>query len=124
MKKKVLIVEDSILCQRYYEMVTRGKVELLKAQTIAEAARLFAEHRKNLSLVIMDGCVDNNKDQEPDTLPLIRQIKREKPFLPIIASSCSDDCRKLMYQAGCDYETGDLSKISDIAEEILGLKFG
>jgi len=103
----VLLVEDDISRLDYYaNTITRNspRAEILKASTLEEAKQHFAHHFrgvKPISIIVMDGCM--NKKSEPDTLPLITEIRNTGFTGPMIAASGSESIKERMMAAGCNH---------------------
>jgi len=108
--KKVLIIEDGAVFQGLWEMELEGKVLLFQAVSIEEAKNIFYQN-PDLSIITMDACVPGD---EPNTLPLVKEMRETYSGL-IIATSSDDNFCESLIKAGCNY---GISK-ENVAEEIL-----
>ncbi len=116
--KKILIIEDDINHIEKYEAELGGKVELILAETVVDAKRLFDENT-DVAAVVVDGCLTDGG--EPDTLEVVRHIRRTGFSGPMIANSSTHN--KLLREAGCDKSCtyGDKGIIPTQLIELLGL---
>ncbi|MFA5870871.1 MAG: response regulator [Candidatus Paceibacterota bacterium] len=108
--KKVLIIEDKAVFQGLWEMELDGKVLLFQAISIPEAKNIFYQN-PDLSVITMDACVPGD---EPNTIPLVEEIRKTYSG-PIIATSSDENFCEALIKAGCNY---GISK-ENVAEEIL-----
>jgi DNA-binding response OmpR family regulator len=109
----VLIIEDSPEAHDIFTRRLKDNVIILPAQTLEEAEALFTQHGKDISIIVVDGCVPGNV---LNTIPLIRMMR--KTFTgPIIASSSRPAFREEMVAAGCTHQAQKL----DVPAEILKL---
>lgn len=123
-KLTVLLVEDHASTLAMYEATVKealGKdTEVLKVTTVKEAERVFKKHARQITLVVMDGCL--NGTHTLDTLPLIATMKERASHIPIIAACNIAHHREEMMCAGCDYELKRKSDLPDVlVSSLLGL---
>lgn len=107
MPKVFLVVDDLEDVQRFFgRWLPRfvngrnGGAQILQAQTLEEARRLFQENEGVLSAIIMDGQVDQ---PERETIRLVQEIRSRWPG-PIVAISGHSAIQEQMVAAGCDYQ--------------------
>lgn len=114
---KVLIVEDLPAMQSLYRrQLEKHGVKVYSAFSVDEAEVHFSQHN-DWSVIVFDACVPGH---EPNTLELVRKF-RQRFSGPMVASSGELDNRRLLLQAGCDYESPDKKTVPYIVLEILGL---
>ncbi|MEO6077708.1 MAG: response regulator [Candidatus Andersenbacteria bacterium] len=96
----VLIIEDSPEAHSLFTQTLGNIAIILSAQTLEEAKALFTQHSKDISIIVVDGCVPGNT---LNTIPLIRMIR--KTFTgPMIAASSRPAFREEMVEAGCTHQ--------------------
>ena len=108
--KKVLIVEDDPDWQSMWKRKLEGKVHVLMASSVEKGEQLFNEN-PDVDVIVMDACVSG---EEPDTLPLVTNI-RQTFSGPMIAASGSYTFRQCLKSYGCDHE----SRKKDVPEKVL-----
>lgn len=114
-KPKILIVEDYA---SYRDLCHKGLKEALgeegyiglEAATHQQAEEIFAQN-PDISVIIMDACLDGNT---PDTLDLIKKF-RETFRGPMVAASTDSDHNTLLCNAGCDLR---VKKSANLANNI------
>jgi len=74
-------------------------LEILEAETVRKAENLFISNNQEIKLILMDGCLNS---ATPNTLELVRKIKKVSPELPIIAMSGSSKFNQRLRNSGCD----------------------
>jgi len=114
--QKVLVVEDF---DSYFKIIDRdlkGKVQVLRAQTLEEGWDLLQSH-PDTALIIMDACVPGH---EPNAAPVVRQLRHQGFTEPIIACSNEPDYRQDLMRAGATQEA-DKGGAAELALQILGL---
>ena len=116
--KKVLIVEDDAIYTDYYKVRLAGKIELLIAEDIKNAIRLFDDNT-DLAAIVMDACLDNPSN--PDTMKVVEHIRRSGYTGPMIANSSVYNT--ILIAAGCNVRCNDSDKymIPEQLIELLGL---
>lgn len=107
--KKVLIVEDNYGWQSIWKRDLQ-KVELLVADSIEEAKKIFSQN-DDVDLIVMDACVPGD---EPNTMNLVREM-RKTYHGSILANSSVLKYREILLNAGCDKECHK----KDVVEKIL-----
>ncbi len=96
---KVLIVEDDAGVRLRYREACPAGTEVLEADNLDMAIKLFLEHEATTDVIIVDGCVPGD---EINTLPFIRSARRRGYGGTMIAASSSSLYREQMVAAGCD----------------------
>ena len=116
--KKILIVEDSMLYINIYTEALAGKAELLIAETVEEAIRLFNENT-DVAVVVMDGCL--NRNSVFDTHKVIKHIRACGYTGHIIANSSGNN--RPLVNSGCNKVCtyGDKNLIPTQLTVLLGL---
>jgi CheY-like chemotaxis protein len=110
LKKKVLIVEDDEVQQRFYAALLKDSAEVLQATTISQAIILLADGREDVAIMVFDG----NVPLKPEggfvtTMYLIEGIRIDGVYCvekftgPMIATSSSKQLLAEQIAAGCDY---------------------
>lgn len=126
-RKVILIVEDNIFKIKYFTNAINAElgetVEVLVATKIP-MANVYISGRtigseKPLSVVVMDGCLENN--ERPDTLPLIEKLLEFQFKGPIIAMSASPEFREQMMKAGCTHASEKVDVPSLVVRLIRGM---
>lgn len=112
--KLILMVDDNAdvhLCLREYLGIREHRVKLLSAHTLEQGVTLFRTHQRQLTFIILDGCL-TPYGRDIDTLSLLEEIKASGYGGPVIASSSDRRMRDEMCMLGCTsaVEKGDLVK--------------
>ena len=92
-----------------------GSLTLIEASTLDEARERFFEHRESLAAIALDACLHGD---EPDTLPLLAEMRASDFQGPIIACSSSPDYRQELMKAGCDFESSK-EKLPKLLKKLL-----
>jgi len=111
----VLIIEDSktvALLQK--ECLEDEGIKVLVAETIEQAKNILKERAKEISLIILDACLNSSK---PNSMILIREARNNGFKGLIIASSGNNDCGQILLKAGANYKSdkADAVKIALLA---------
>lgn len=124
----VLLVEDKehlvdlIISGTEEQLVKKGyektTISFLVAETIPQADELFAANSAIINAILMDACVPGI---EINTPPLVRKIREKNPKVPMIATSNHEVSRKVLREAGCNYESERKEKVAEKLLEVLGL---
>lgn len=119
LKQKVLIIEDSRAMLDFLRREVKDgimDVRVFGAVSIGEGERLVSENL-DADVVVMDACVPG---AEINTVPLVRKIREEFGFRgPMIAMSTEAGFRRLLKEAGCDYEVPDKEFVPEMVIGIL-----
>ena len=102
-KRSILLVEDAEGVHTLMQEVLPNilpEYALLSALTLAQGEQLFHAHAREIVAVLMDGCVDNISTR-PDTLELIRSIRRSGWTGPLISITSIPAFWPAMQEAGC-----------------------
>ena len=135
--KKILIIEDYQLTVKTYAWMfkdlLKGKEEKYKlffTDSVEGARKIFLEI-PDISLVVFDGNINgpllvnpshgvNPNDEYPNSVVLVYEFRKTSD-IPMIAASHLEYCRKVLIEAGCDYECDDKDQVPKRVIEILGL---
>jgi len=99
----VLIIEDDkvvALTQRH--CLEDEGVEVLWANTIETARQILKERAKEISLIILDACLQSDK---PNSMVLIPEARNNGFNGIIIASSGNDEYSQTLLRAGANYKS-------------------
>lgn len=109
----ILLVEDDELFARAMTRALRKVAKILVAGTVLEAQTLFEAHPE-ITLVIMDANVPFTKRAADvarldkrlmTTMELTRAIRAARPDLVMVTSSSSEESRKRLVEAGCNFDS-------------------
>ena len=112
--KKILVIDDDQSIQRRIKKALQllgNPIELVSALTLKEARESFDKHKKELSLILLDACLENNK---PDTIGLAKYFRDNFDGKIIAISSEYND---MLIQAGCDtgmFKEGAIRELPEI----------
>lgn len=113
---KILVIEDDLSAQQMLEGYLRKldpDIVYFGAKTSEEARRVFKENVP-FDAIAIDGCL---KDGNPDTTPLVKEIRGMFPGL-IIAISGNPNTNELLLRAGCSMAIIK-TDVKDIVESLL-----
>jgi len=99
----VLIIEDSktvALLQK--ECLENEGIKVLVVETIEQAKNILKERAKEISLIILDACLNSSK---PNSMILIQEARNNGFKGLIIASSGNDDYGQILLRAGANYKS-------------------
>lgn len=114
---KVLVVEDNWRYQKNLATELQGKAETIQAYTIDEGREKFRENQAEIVVIVMDACVPGH---EPNTPPLVREIRDAGFRGPMIAVSSAELYRETLMRAGCDVDGGyERDRIPEIVTTVL-----
>ena len=114
--KKILLVEDMKVVHDSVKDALAGKVKLISAFTISEAKRLFQKN-PDIDAIVIDACVPG---EVINTLPLVRELRKEYKGL-MIAISKYGDYQKQLVEAGCNKRCFNKRQLSEYLSELLYL---
>jgi len=101
--KLVLIIEDNktvALTQKRY-LEDKG-IKVLWAETIEKAKNILKERAKEISVIILDACLQSGK---PNTMCLIPEARACGFKGSIITSSSNDDYSQILMRSGATYKS-------------------
>jgi len=113
----VLIIEDSktvALTQK--RCLEDERIEVLWAETIEKAKNILKERAKEISVIILDACLQSEK---PNTMCLIPEARARGFRGSIITSSSNDDYSQTLMRAGATYKS---DKTDAVKTALLTLK--
>jgi CheY-like chemotaxis protein len=126
MKPKVLVADDlpdvQEMVKEHLSALSHDGIEILQALDIISAKRLF-KNNPDIKAIVMDFYMplrgdDPEKSLSSNTLDFIHELRERFLFRgPIIASSSTEENRKLQLAAGCDHETE--KRVADIAKKVM-----
>lgn len=114
MKPTILAVDDTQSILEMYQMSLRG-FTVLTAETTAAALDLYAAHRNQIDVVVLDGHLAAGT-----TLGLIRDLRMMGYAGPMIAASSDPDLRVEMIRASCTHSiVRDKREVRSLVSTIL-----
>lgn len=112
---RILLIEDNqTLCRMWPMMIDDLNVTLSFASTLDDAHQLIGEDPNQYIAIFVDGRIEVDSTQPPDTLDLIHMIISQGFSGPLIAMSHDDQTQRQQIDAGC---TSRCSK-DDVINEI------
>lgn len=113
---KIIVVEDND-CD-FLDILEKipHKVRVMRAKTIDEGEKIFQENT-DADLIIMDCCVPGSK---PNTMPLVKSIKKSGFKNPIIATSSVFLFTEELMKAGATHAV-DKNTAAKSALDLLGI---
>ncbi len=112
--KKLLLVEGNSKWAMRIKSGLAGLAEITWVNNLYDAEDVFFE--SDFDLVVLDACVD---EPQPDSLPLLKNIKESGFKGPIIAISTIDNYLWFMRKAGASHPV-EKHLVVDKVKEILG----
>ncbi len=101
----VLLVEDSHEIQTgMAAMLKDSGATIIAAMTTEEAKRLFLKSSRRFDLIVVDGCVDTHRTEEPDTIELIQWFRDQGYTGLMVAWASNPHHRQQQLKAGCNVE--------------------
>ncbi len=110
---KILIVEDSQSLQATWSQSLANsskRIQLLQALTLEKAFSLYDEHKRDIHIIFLDGCVPGSK---LNTVPFISHVKASGFSGSLRTMSSDDYYQREMMAAGC---TGRIEKLEVLRE--------
>ncbi|OGD67727.1 hypothetical protein A2442_04120 [Candidatus Campbellbacteria bacterium RIFOXYC2_FULL_35_25] len=119
MKKTILVVEDHVIDFMMMKrmLVGRGDVDVIRHETLEGCETIFFENLEAIDLVIMDACVPGD---EPNSMPLIRKMKKSGFDKPIITASSKESYNQILLDAGATHNGKSKMGAVELALTLLG----
>lgn len=104
-KKRVLMFEDSSIHLECMVHVLGDDADVIAVTGLTKNLARYMG-RGPFDLIIMDGHLSGQWEEELETESYVRQIRSSGYTGPIIANSASKQSNEALMLAGCDYENG------------------
>ena len=96
---KILVIDDDPQFHMVFKQMIESAIPrpiVISAYNLTDAKTIYEKHR-DVKVIIMDGCLDS---AEPNTAPLVREIRKTYQGI-IVANSSNEDGQKQLVEAGC-----------------------
>ena len=119
-KSLILVIEDDDTFFKFLEIYISfesKEIGIIRASDLEEGDKIFFENKENIDLVLTDACVPGH---EPNSMNLIKKIKRSGFNNPIIGMSSQEVYLLKLKEAGADFVLSK-SKLEIITKKITEL---
>lgn len=114
----VLVVDDHFdIIHAAQEKLARHGVDSISATTLEELDGLFDANMKDISVIILDACLDGG---HLNTIEFVQRVRRKGFSKPIIAASEDKVYREFMVHRGCSHQS-EKHRAAQLALELLGM---